>query len=169
MKKLLLAFLAIYLAAILENSFLNYFLIQGESLGLIILAFLIFVLLGRWTKNQLLLLGFWTGLMLDVFCYQGFGLGIISILTLVYLYQRSHRWIKTPKRIAGQATWFIFYNILFYFILKITNVLLVALFPHFFDSITINLFSLSWQLLYNAGITIIILLFYHQGKKIFLR
>ncbi len=169
MKKVFIPIITIYFAAILENSFLNYFPIYGQNLGLTILSFLIFVILFPWTKRQLLILGFWTGLMLDIFLYSGFGLGLIAILILVSFYQGSHRWFKTPKKISGQIIWFFFYNILFYLSLEATNLVLTTLFPHFFSPLIIHLSSLGIQLLYNTGAAAIILFLYHQGKKIFLR
>lgn len=167
MRKIVLPLITIYLAAILESSFLNYFPIKGQNLSLVILSFLLFMLLRPWTRNQLLILAFWTGLMLDVFCYSGFGLGIIAVLALAIFYQVSHRWFKTPQKITGQIIWYFFYNLLFYLFLEITNFMLVFLFPHYFHSLAINLSSISLLLLTNTGLAALIFWLDHQGRRIF--
>lgn len=169
MKKLIFPIVFIYLAAILENSFLNYFLVQGRSLDLILTTFLLILFLYRRSYNHLLLIGLWAGFILDIFRYPGFGTGLTAILILFFLYQGSQRWITRPKKISGFLIWFLIYNLLFYVLvtpLSHAN----SFFFHYFSSVpTIILESLGIQVFLNTVLAGLIFLLYRKSKKVFLR
>ncbi len=169
MKKLIFPIVAIYLAVILENSFLNYFLIHGRSLDLVLITFLFIFLLRHWSNNQLLIIGIWTGFMLDVFRYPGFGIGLTAILILITLYQISRHWITSPKKISGFILWFLIYNLVFYASISLLGYFgsLVFHYPSIVSTVTSG--GLGIQILFNGIIASLIFLSRQQSKKIFLK
>ncbi len=169
MKKLIFAFFILYLAAILESSFWSYFLFQGRGLGLILITFLSFLLLGHWPTSQQWALGIWTGFLLDVFCYPGFGLGLLTILILLGIYQISRRWLRKSKKIPGIIIWFLALNLLFYLTIGPLSFLLANFIHPSLKLSFISLEGLGLQLFYNGLMAGLVFFFYQQGRKIFFR
>ncbi len=169
MKKFIWAFLILYLAAIFESSFWSYFLFQGRGLGLILITFLSFLLLGHWSISQEWVLGIWTGFLLDIFCYSGFGLGLLTILLLLGVYQISRRWLRKPKKIPGIILWFLALNLFFYLVIGPLSFFLASFIPPFLKLSYISLESLGLQLFYNSSVAGLVFFFCRQGRKIFFR
>jgi hypothetical protein len=169
LRKIILAFFSLYLAAILESSFLGYFLLQGRGIALTLIAFLSFLLLGHWTNSQQWALSLWTGFLLDVFCYPGFGSGLLTIIVLLIIYKISYHWIRKTKKLQEFILWFLILNFLFYLLLGPISILLANFIQPFLRMDFINLEDLAFQLLYNLLGGGIIFLFYQKGKRIFLR
>lgn len=169
MKKFIWAFLILYLAAIFESSFWSYFLFQGRGLGLILITFLSFLLLGHWPISQEWALGIWTGFLLDVFCYPGFGLGLLTILLLLGTYQISCRWFRKPKKIPSMIIWFLALNFLFYLVITPLSFFLVNFIDSSLQLSMISLKELGLQLLYNGVIVGLVFLLYQGSRKIFFR
>lgn len=169
MKKFIWAFLILYLATIFESSFWSYFLFQGRGLGLILITFLSFLLLGHWSISQEWALGIWTGFLLDVFCYPGFGLGLLTILLLLGVYQISRCWLRKPKKILGIIIWFLALNLLFYLAIGPLSFLLANFIHPLLRLSCISLESLGLQLFYNGFVAGLVFFFCRQGRKIFFR
>ncbi len=169
MKKFIWAFLILYLAAVFESSFWSYFLFQGRGLGLILITFLSFLLLSRWSISQEWALGIWTGFLLDVFCYPGFGPGLLTILLLLGVYQISRRWLRKPKRVSGIIIWFLALNLFFYLIIGPLSFLLAGFIYPSLRLSCLSLENLGLQLFYNSFVAGLVFFFCRQGRKIFFR
>lgn len=105
MKRQILWFIFIYLLVVFQISLFNSFSFVPNIALIAIFSLVVF----RTAKDQFLpLLALWGGFLLDVFFYPGFGIGTLSLLIVVKIFQRSRHWI--PQNRLG---WFVVKLLLF--------------------------------------------------------
>ena len=169
MRKIIFAIILIYLAGIIENSFLSHFLISQRELDLVLITFFALLFFQNWSFNKMLIIGTWTGLILDIFRYPIFGTGIITILILVLIYYSRHYWLmKKPKKILSLSLWFLVYNLLFCLLTALISYLLASFFHQPSNIISLGSFkSLGIQLIYNGAVATLIFFLIQQAKKLF--
>lgn len=120
--KYLITIILFYLFAVLQNSFFAHFNLFGAAPNLVFALF--FVLIFFINKNdyyQIAFIAIAAGLFLDVFSYMRFGVSIISLLIIGFLFKKIQSLLQEKK---GNDFPFVYFLPLFFVSLMVYDLIL---------------------------------------------
>ncbi len=149
--KYIVAFILFTIFAILQNSFLPFFNIMGESLNLVFILFFVFIFFENKNRYDF---GFFTavvaGLFIDMFLQSYFGISIVCLIT-VYLLNKLLTYLLKDRKEGYSVFYFILIFIIGYILYNALMLLFSLIFRFHFDVSFLTLLGV----LYNAPFAVI--------------
>lgn len=142
-----LIILLIFIFALLQNSFLQYFSIMGATPNFVFIIFFILIFFEiQKRSNAGFFIAIVAGLLLDMFLPIYFGVSIITLLIIYFLEKELMHFLKDNKD-QYPIKYFLFSFVLF--------LLMYSVFLYFFSTFLSFPFYFGWNVLVSVGYSII--------------